>query len=342
MGKLLVPNGCHITNWSLPSATHIRILPSGIVSDPLRITLGASCDLVVQHLLQGRRDRRVLLLRPRPPGPGLRFLRGRPSSRSASCRRPNAMVCGHSPVISETRRTPPRPRRLASTAANSRRCSQLRVARNAISSRWYFPSGWSIPCWHLGQRHRSGREAGISLSSVMTQGCWDPRTVSGPVRMGWPSRSSGTARSVAARASVTREGEDLLRISRGRRGITGPTARSRPVGLIGLRRPAGAMRPVGATGELQDHGAVDQAVEERRRQRRVAEVIGPRPEVDVRRQRRRTTARAGVEQAVVERAGLRLRLALQPVEAELVDQQQVESRSSRRASARRSRRPGPR
>jgi hypothetical protein len=29
-----VPNGCHIPNWSLPSATHIRILPSGIVSDP--------------------------------------------------------------------------------------------------------------------------------------------------------------------------------------------------------------------------------------------------------------------------------------------------------------------
>src|SRR5580698_10492177 len=34
IGKLLVPNGCHIPNWSLPSATHIRILPSGIVSDP--------------------------------------------------------------------------------------------------------------------------------------------------------------------------------------------------------------------------------------------------------------------------------------------------------------------
>src|SRR5262249_16517297 len=35
MGKLLVSKGCHTpTDWSLPSATHIRILPSGIVSDP--------------------------------------------------------------------------------------------------------------------------------------------------------------------------------------------------------------------------------------------------------------------------------------------------------------------
>src|SRR5436305_753593 len=88
---------------------------------------------------------------------------------------------------------------------------------------------------------------------------------------------------------------------------------------------AGAMGAVGAAGELEDHGAVDQAVEERRRQRRVAEVVGPRREVDVRRQCRRTPAGAGVEEAVVESAGLGLRLALGAVEAEFVDQQQIES-----------------
>src|SRR6185437_6962946 len=81
---------------------------------------------------------------------------------------------------------------------------------------------------------------------------------------------------------LTREWEDLLRVSRRTKEITGPTAWSRPVGRIGLGRSAGAMGPVRATGELQDHGAVDQAVEEGRRQRRIAEVIGPRPEVDVR------------------------------------------------------------
>ena len=84
------------------------------------------------------------------------------------------------------------------------------------------------------------------------------------------------------------------------------------------------MGTVGAAGELEDHGAVDQAVQERRRQRRVAQVVGPGAEVDVRRQRRRATARAGVEQAVVEGAGLGLRLALQAVEAEFVDQEEIE------------------
>ena len=86
------------------------------------------------------------------------------------------------------------------------------------------------------------------------------------------------------------------------------------------------MGAVGAAGEFEDHGAVDQAVEERRRQRWIAEVVGPGGEVDVGRQCGRTPAGAGVEQAVVEGAGLGFRLALQAVETEFVDQEKIESR----------------
>src|SRR4051812_48304875 len=79
-------------------------------------------------------------------------------------------------------------------------------------------------------------------------------------------RPGATGSSVAAPTSYSR---GKVRIPsgdpHGRRGITGPTTWSRPVVLIGLRRSAGAVRPVRATGELQDHGTVDQAVEERRR-----------------------------------------------------------------------------
>src|SRR5512135_315100 len=111
-----------------------------------------------------------------------------------------------------------------------------------------------------------------------------------------------------------------------RGGITGPTGWSRPVGLTGLRCAAGAMGAVGTAGELEDHRAVDQAVEERRRQRWITQVVGPRAEVDVRRQRGRAPARAGVEQTVVEGAGLGLGFTLQPVEPEFVDQQEIKSR----------------
>jgi len=80
------------------------------------------------------------------------------------------------------------------------------------------------------------------------------------------------------------------------------------------------MGTVRAPGQLEDHGTVDQAVEERRRQRWVAQVVGPRGKVDIGRQGCRTPARAGVEQAVIEGARLGLRLALQPVEAKFIDQ----------------------
>jgi hypothetical protein len=60
------------------------------------------------------------------------------------------------------------------------------------------------------------------------------------------------------------------------------------------------MGAVRAPGQLEDHGTVDQAIEERCRQRWVAQVVGPGGEVDVRRQGCRTPARAGVGQAVIE------------------------------------------
>ena len=56
-----------------------------------------------------------------------------------------------------------------------------------------------------------------------------------------------------------------------------PTDRSRPVGLIGLRRSAGSMRAIGTAGELQDDRTVHQPIKKCRRQRRIAQVIGPVP-----------------------------------------------------------------
>src|SRR5436305_6323702 len=112
--------------------------------------------------------------------------------------------------------------------------------------------------------------------------------------------------------------------SRGR--ITEPTVWLRLVGLAGLWHAAGAVGAVGAASQLENHSSVDQAVEERRCQRRVAEIVGPRGEVDIGRQRGRTSTGAGVEQAVGEGTGLGLRLTLQPVETEFVDQQQIEPR----------------
>src|SRR5260370_16880094 len=62
---------------------------------------------------------------------------------------------------------------------------------------------------------------------------------------------------------------------------------------------AGTMGAVGAAGELQDHGAVDQAVEEGRRQRWVAKVVGPAAAVDVGRKYRRTPASPSLAQPII-------------------------------------------
>src|SRR5487761_2476495 len=109
----------------------------------------------------------------------------------------------------------------------------------------------------------------------------------------------------------------------GKRGIEGKES-SGGVGLGGFGSGAGAMGAVGAACEFENHGAVDEAVEEGRRQRGVAEVVGPGGEVDVGRQRRRAAAGAGVEEAVVQAAGLGVRLTFQAVETEFVDQQKIE------------------
>ena len=86
------------------------------------------------------------------------------------------------------------------------------------------------------------------------------------------------------------------------------------------------MGAVGTAAQFQDRRAVHQAIEEGGRQRRIAQVVGPGGEVDVRRQHGRTTSHAGVQQTVVKRARVSLRLAFQVVEAEFVDQQQVDPR----------------
>ncbi len=95
---------------------------------------------------------------------------------------------------------------------------------------------------------------------------------------------------------------------------------------VDLRRDQHRVGAVGTAGELQDRGPVDQAVEKRRGQGRITEVISPGLEVDVGRQRGRPTARTGIEQPIVDGAGLSLGFTLQAVEAELVDQQEVQPR----------------
>ena len=78
------------------------------------------------------------------------------------------------------------------------------------------------------------------------------------------------------------------------------------------------MGAVGLTSDLQDRRPIHQAIEKRCRQRRVPQVIGPGLELDIRRQGGGMPARAGVEQAIVERAGLRLGGAFPAVEAEFI------------------------
>ena len=64
------------------------------------------------------------------------------------------------------------------------------------------------------------------------------------------------------------------------------------------------MGTIGTSGELQDDRTVNQPVKKCRRQRRIAQVIAPVLEVDIGRQRRRTSPRASVEQAIIRIAGL--------------------------------------
>ena len=86
------------------------------------------------------------------------------------------------------------------------------------------------------------------------------------------------------------------------------------------------MSAVGTSGELQDRGAVDEAIEKRRGQGWITEIISPGFEVDVGRQRGGSAARASIKQPIVDGAGLSLGFTLQAVEAKFVDQQEVQPR----------------
>ena len=93
-----------------------------------------------------------------------------------------------------------------------------------------------------------------------------------------------------------------------------------------LRCFARSLGSVTATGDLQYDGSVDDAVQKCHREWRVAEVIGPGVEVDVGGQRCRASAVAGVDHLKQQVRSLRRFRAFDVVEAEFVDDQQVESR----------------
>src|ERR1700680_2033624 len=76
--------------------------------------------------------------------------------------------------------------------------------------------------------------------------------------------------------------------------------------------------------QLHDRGAVYDAVQERHRQRCVAEIVGPGFEVDVRHERRAGALAARVDDLVPQAGGLRTDRAFDAVEAEFVDDEQVE------------------
>ena len=77
--------------------------------------------------------------------------------------------------------------------------------------------------------------------------------------------------------------------------------------------------------DLEDDGAIDDAVEEGHGQGRIAEVVGPGVEVDVGDQGGGPLRAAGVDDLEEEVGGLRRLLAFDVIEAEFVDDQQVEA-----------------
>jgi hypothetical protein len=82
---------------------------------------------------------------------------------------------------------------------------------------------------------------------------------------------------------------------------------------------------VGLAVDLQDDGAINDPIQECRREGRVAEVIAPGLEVDVGGQGGRALAGAGVDDLEEEVGGLRGLLAFDVIEAKLVKDQQVET-----------------
>ena len=85
----------------------------------------------------------------------------------------------------------------------------------------------------------------------------------------------------------------------------------------------GSLGTVGLAGQLQDDGAIDDAVQDSHGQGWIGEVFGPAFKVDVGDHGCRATRAAGVDHLVEEAGGMPRLLALRPVKAELVDDKPV-------------------
>jgi len=85
------------------------------------------------------------------------------------------------------------------------------------------------------------------------------------------------------------------------------------------------MGPIGLPVDLQDDRPIDYPVQEGHRQRRIPQVVPPGREVNVRHQRRRALARAGVDDLVQQVGRLRRVAPLDLLEAKFIDHQQIET-----------------
>ena len=85
-----------------------------------------------------------------------------------------------------------------------------------------------------------------------------------------------------------------------------------------------AVNSVGFAFQFHDRGTVHDAIQQRHRQRGVAEIVGPGLEVDVRHQGGADALAARVDDLVPQAGGLRTDSTFDAVEAELVDDEQVE------------------
>src|SRR5260370_27556351 len=85
------------------------------------------------------------------------------------------------------------------------------------------------------------------------------------------------------------------------------------------------MGAVGLALDLEDDGAVDQAVEESHGQGGIAQILAPGFEVDVGHQRRAGLVAAGVHDLVQQTGGLWRVAAFEAIEAKLVDDEQFKA-----------------
>ena len=145
------------------------------------------------------------------------------------------------------------------------------------------------------------------------------------------SRGSRSGPALGTSRSAAEAGDSRCRAWSLRCGVSGSA-----VAGLGFLRAVGAVR---LAADLQQDRSVHYAVQEGHRQRRIAQVIAPRLEVDVRAQGGGTLAAAGVDHLVEEVGRLGALAAFDAVEAELVDDHQVETRPVADAARPRSGRP---